>query len=147
MAAGCNGVRAWINAPRRRVSIVMLLFTIVGGCTKEAPIVVARMQSSDGAYDAVIARVSGGATSPWDVRVYIVQHGVTDYADQNQVFGATHVDSLLVAWRDPNTLTVSYQYANIYLFKNVWWKTRARTVEVRLAPTIENSIPPKDRAP
>lgn len=143
VAADCN----LMSARRLAVSAALVSCLVAASCSNETPSIVTRAQSPDGAYDAVIARASGGATSPWDIRVYLIAHGTPTLRDRDQVFGATHVDALALTWRDSGTVVIHYRYANIYTFKNTWWDTRARILEVRLAPAAENSISPRDRSP
>ena len=92
----------------------------------------------------MVARVSGGATSPWDWRVYVVPMAhVGSLEGKYQVFGASHVDSLRVAWHDSQTLIAQYGYADIYAFRNLWRSGDSpRVIEMRLAPTAPSSIPP-----
>lgn len=109
------------------------------------PRVVDRIRSPTGSEVALVARVSGGATTPWDWRVYVVPTPEGREMDaRNQVFGASHVDSVRIAWRDARTLIIKYGYADIYAYRNLWRGGHSgRVVEMRLAPTDSSSVPPK----
>lgn len=79
---------------------------------------IGRYGSPDSVLDAVVVRSSGGATTSYVYRVYVVLDGEPIPDAEIAVLVADRVRELHVFWLEPRHLRVEYEYAEIHGYRN-----------------------------
>ena len=148
------------NASRRLVLYVLISFLAGIACAVVVPLLIgsaagrlfplelkeiARATSPDGAVDAVMIRTNCGALCSFGYSVFVVPKGQPAPSDLKQnVFSADDMVGERFVWKQPHLLSIGYDKALIYAFRNVshpLGEFNARQnnwsyiVEVQLAPS------------
>jgi hypothetical protein len=113
---------------------------VVGGCDDDR-LEARRLSSPDARADAVVVDVSGGATEPYVFEVYLVPKSGPLPRPGDAVVrlvGMSTPGALKVEWKRAGLLTISYDYAWVRRYTNLWTVQDGRdgryVVEVRLIP-------------
>jgi hypothetical protein len=143
------------------LSMVVLTLTFVPACVNIAgewhSEEIQRVKSPDGIVDAVLVRGSTGATTGFNVAVFLVPSGTRfdekapAFESDRSLFRADHYDRLQLIWQKPKFLEIRFAKARIFQFSNFWHSPDVQNysyvVEVRLVPLDESSsLIEKDRS-
>jgi hypothetical protein len=109
--------RTTIMKPANLVAIVIFLLAVAGcsgsGDTEE----LLRLPSPDGAFDAVLIRNNGGATTSFVYKVYLIEHGAAP-EEGDLTLMTDKSDMPTMAWKDAEKFEIRCNDARIWEFKN-----------------------------
>jgi hypothetical protein len=144
--------QTWIRCNARLALCVLIL--IASSCSPIGEIEwefkeQERRTSPDGNVDAVLLRGSGGATTSYISKIFLVPAGekVNSQEDRNEIFVADHTKNLALRWHNAGLLDIEFEEARIMHFRNFWIGSAVRKiVEARLVPTRpESSLRAEDK--
>jgi hypothetical protein len=129
------------------MSHATLLIGILSACDPirgQQPVELSRVVSPDSLVDAMLTRDSGGATTGFVYRVYLMPHGQATPAKGTERLRADHVEGLVLQWAAPIMLIVEFTKARVFHFSNFWNSREVldfrHTVELRLAPPSGSAL-------
>ena len=102
---------------------------------------IGRWRSPDGRVDAVFTKASGGATTAFVHRLFVVAAGQSTEEEEPKLLG-DQFEGIAVSWRKDRFLDVHYSQGRIFRYQNFWssgdldeWNY---VVEIRLIPPPED---------
>ena len=129
------------------LQIVVLCASVTTGCVGPSKEVVERYPSPDGAAEAVVLEINGGATVAYAYSVCV--RSKESNSEMIEVALMDRVSSVYergpkISWDNAQTLVIQFQKAQVYSFKNsAWLRTSPpfRVVGVRLEHPPEGFLP------
>jgi hypothetical protein len=107
----------------------------------EAQTEVSRLTSPDSHVDAILVEVNAGATTSYYYEVYIAPRGQKPGASKDAVLvivAAGDLRDLVMTWRQPKLVQISYKHGWIRAFTNRWSEVStvggSYVVELKLIP-------------
>ncbi len=110
---------------------------------------IGRWPSPDGRVDAVLTKTSGGATTAFVHRLFVVAAGQSTEDEEPTLLG-DHFEGIAISWRMDRFLDVHYSQGRIFRYQNFWSSGEldewSYLVEIRLIPPPDDfSLSSSDR--
>jgi hypothetical protein len=124
--------------------LVVLMTTMLLGCSPPESQEIGRYVSPDKLVDAVLVELKTGPTVATPTKLFLVPAGKDWSADPPILLG-DYFEELRIVWQRPNLLEIHYKKGRIFSFASFWASKDVEMfkhlVELRLVPEGDSTLP------